>query len=284
MIWPVALLFSLGAVAAEYPPVPESITAGAFPKDFYFGTSTSSYQVEGAWLEGGKGLSIWDAYSHIPGRIANGDTGDVANDLYHLYPSDIQLMKKYGLKNYRFSIAWNRIMPTGVAPVNMEAVDYYNDLINTLLANGVEPHVTLYHSETPLDLTMYPHNPMPFLDTENFPIWFSDYADAVFSHFGDRVKHWFTFNEPFCTAVYGTYGDTDPYTIAHSALLAHAQVVNLYRTKYAAQGGEIGIVLNAPHFYPKDSSSAEDIEAAARGYGNITKCTAVCLIFGRFLV
>jgi len=150
--------------------------------------------------------------------------------------------------------------------VNMEAVDYYNDLTNTLLANGVEPHVTLYHSETPLDLTMYPHNPMPFLDTENFPVWFSDYADAVFSHFGDRVKHWFTFNEPFCTAVYGTYGDIDPYTIAHSALLAHAQVVNLYRTKYAAQGGEIGIVLNAPHFYPKDSSSAEDNEAAARGY------------------
>jgi beta-glucosidase/6-phospho-beta-glucosidase/beta-galactosidase len=194
--------------AFALPAVPNTVLEGAFPADFDFGTSTSSYQVEGGWLDGGKGLSIWDAYSHIPGMIANGDTGDVANDMYHLYPSDIKIMAEQGLHHYRFSIAWNRIMPTGVAPVNQQAVDYYNDLINQLLAHGVEPHVTLYHSETPLALTLYPNLPMPFMDSECFPSWYGNYTDVAFSLFGDRVKHWFTFNEPFCTSVYGTYGDT----------------------------------------------------------------------------
>jgi len=253
--------------ALSLPSVPPSILSGAFPKDFEFGVSTSSYQVEGGWLDGGKGLSIWDAYSHIPGRIANGDTGDIANDMYHLYPSDIELMAKQGVKNYRFSIAWNRIMPTGELPICDEGVAYYNDLINTLLSHGISPHVTLYHSELPLALTLYPNNPMPFLDSERFPTWFSNYADAVFSLFGDRVNHWFTFNEPFCTAVYGTYGDTDPYLIAHNAILAHAQTVQLYRSKYqATQKGTIGIVLNTAHFYPLDENNQDDIIAAQRGY------------------
>jgi len=176
-------------------------------------------------------------------------------------------MADYGMKNYRFSIAWNRIMPTGVAPVNQEAIDYYNDLINTLLKHGIEPHVTIYHSETPLALTLYPNNPMPFLDSERFPGWFADYAKVLFDNFGDRVKHWFTFNEPFCTAVFGTYGDTDPYLIGHNAILAHATVVNLYRTQYKpTQNGLIGLVLNTAHFYPKDRKNPEDLAAAARGY------------------
>ncbi len=178
-------------------------------------------------------------------------------------------MASYGLKNYRFSIAWNRIMPTGVAPVNQQAIDYYNDLINTLLKNGIEPHVTIYHSETPLALTLYPNNPMPFLDSERFPGWFTDYAKVLFDNFGDRVHHWFTFNEPFCTAVFGTFGDRDPYLIGHNAILAHASVVKLYRTQYKpTQKGQIGIVLNTAHFYPKDKNNAEDVAAAERGYGN----------------
>lgn len=197
---------SVGAIT-KFPAVPDTVLAGAFPADFDFGVSTSSYQVEGGWLEGGKGFSIWDTYSHTPGMIANGDTGDVANDMYHLYPSDIKIMAAQGVRNYRFSIAWNRIMPTGVAPINEEGVAYYNDLINQLLANGIEPHVTLYHSETPAALTFYPHLPMPFMDSVNFPIWYNDYADAAFRLFGDRVKHWFTFNEPFCFSVYGIYGN-----------------------------------------------------------------------------
>ncbi len=201
-----AAIAAVSVAAIKLPAVPDTVLAGAFPADFDFGVSTSSYQVEGGWLEGGKGFSVWDVYSHIPGQIANGDTGDVANDMYHLYPSDIKIMAAQGVRNYRFSIAWNRIMPTGVAPINQEGVDYYNDLINQLIANGIEPHVTLYHSEMPSALTLYPHKPLPFLDLENFPTWFSNYADAAFELFGDRVKHWFTFNEPFCFSVYGVYG------------------------------------------------------------------------------
>jgi len=202
-----AAIAAVSVAAIKLPAVPDTVLAGAFPADFDFGVSTSSYQVEGGWLEGGKGFSVWDVYSHIPGQIANGDTGDVANDMYHLYPSDIKIMAAQGVRNYRFSIAWNRIMPTGVAPINQEGVDYYNDLINQLIANGIEPHVTLYHSEMPSALTLYPHKPLPFLDLENFPTWFSNYADAAFELFGDRVKHWFTFNEPFCFSVYGVYGN-----------------------------------------------------------------------------
>lgn len=282
MIYSATILFSIVACVLarlnelhSSVPIPASILEGkSFPQNFKFGVSTSSYQVEGGWLDGGKGMSIWDAYSHIPGRIANNDTGDIANDMYHLYPQDIEIMAKYGIKNYRFSIAWNRIMPTGVAPVNQEAINYYNDLINKLLEHGIEPHVTIYHSETPLALTLYPNNPMPFLDSNRFPGWFTDYAEVLFQNFGDRVKHWFTFNEPFCTAVYGTYGDTDPYLIAHNAILAHASVYRLYESKYkSSQKGTVGIVLNTAHFYPEDATNAAHVEAAQRGYGkNIRKC------------
>lgn len=176
-------------------------------------------------------------------------------------------MAKMNVKHYRFSIAWNRILPTGVGAVNQQAIDYYNDLINRLIEHGIAPHVTIYHSETPLALTFYPNNPMPFLDTERFPGWFADYAKVLFDNFGDRVQHWFTFNEPFCTSVFGTFGGSDPYQIAHSAILAHAQTVNLYRTQYQSkQQGTIGIVLNTAHFYPQDSSKPEDVAAAQRGY------------------
>jgi hypothetical protein len=190
-------------------PLPPSILSKkVFPPDFIFGTSTSAYQVEGGWLDGGKGLSNWDAFSHTPGQISNGDTGDIANDMYHLYPEDIELMKSYGLRHYRFSISWNRILPTGVGTVSQEALDYYNDLINQLLSHGIEPHVTIFHNDIPLALMMYPHNPQPFLDSENFPTWYTDYAQVLFENFGDRVTHWFTFNEPFCTAVFGPLGDS----------------------------------------------------------------------------
>jgi beta-glucosidase len=169
-------------------------------------------------------------------------------------------------------LAWNRILPTGVAPINKEAVTYYNDLIDTLLDNGIEPHVTIYHSETPLALTLYPYNPQPFLDSEKFPAWFANYSDVLFTEFGDRVKHWFTFNEPWCTAVFGATGPEDPYMVAHNAILAHAEAVNLYRSKYvSSQKGTIGIVLNSMHFYPKDASSPADIAAAQRAYGKLTE-------------
>lgn len=254
--------------ASKEIPIPSHVASGKiFPSTFQFGVSTSSYQVEGAWLADGKGMSIWDAMSQTPGMIANGDTGNIANEHYYKYKEDFQLMAKHGIKHYRFSIPWNRIMPTGTAPVNQKAVDHYNDFINSMLDAGIEPHVTMYHSETPLALTFYPNNPMPFLDVERFPGWFTDYAQVLFEQFGDRVQQWFTFNEPFCTATIGTVGNTDPYIIAHSAILAHAQVVRLYRAKYqTVQQGSVGIVLNTAHFYPKDPSNPDDLAAAQRGY------------------
>lgn len=189
-------------------PIPSSIKNGVFPSNFIFGTSTSAYQVEGGWLDDNKGLSNWDSFSHTPGSISNGDTGDIANDMYHLYPQDIQLMKQQGLKHYRFSISWVRILPTGIDKINQDGINYYNDLINQLLDNGVEPHVTIFHADIPLALMMYPHNSNPFLDYENFPTWFTNYAQVLFDNFGDRVKHWFTFNEPWCTAVFGPINDS----------------------------------------------------------------------------
>ena len=120
----------------------------------------------------------------------------------------------------------------------------------------------------PLALTLYPNLPMPFMDTERFPAWFSNYSQVLFDNFGDRVKHWFTFNEPFCFSVFGVTGNKDPYTIAHSSLLAHATAVQLYRKRYqAAQGGTIGIVLNTMHFYPADPNNPVDVAQAQRGYG-----------------
>lgn len=116
-----------------------------FPKDFAWGCATASYQIEGAWLEGGKGLSIWDAFTHLPGKIKNGDTGDVACDHYHRFRDDVRLMASQGLKAYRFSIAWSRILPQGRGEVNAEGIQFYSDLIDALLAEGITPWVTLYH-------------------------------------------------------------------------------------------------------------------------------------------
>ena len=202
-------LFSSSFCLCSSTPIPSSITNKVFPSSFIFGTSTSAYQVEGGWLDGNKGLSNWDSFSHTPGMINNNDTGDIANDVYHLYPQDIQLMKKYNLKHYRFSISWVRILPLGLnTKINQEGIAYYNDLINQLLDNGIEPHVTIFHADIPLALTMYPYKSNPFLDYQNFPIWFTNYAEILFNNFGDRVKHWFTFNEPWCTAVFGPINDS----------------------------------------------------------------------------
>jgi beta-glucosidase/6-phospho-beta-glucosidase/beta-galactosidase len=257
------------ALAAKYPlyDMPNTIADGSFPKSFKFGVSTSSYQVEGGWLEGGKGPTSLDVAYHIPGNAHNNDNGDIANDMYHLYPQDIAQMKSFGIQHYRFSINWARILPTGVLPINQGGVDYYNDLINQLLAAGIEPHVTLYHGEIPEALQMYPNPSNIFLNQDKFVQWFTDYADVAFGLFGDRVNQWYTFNEPFCISVYGSVGDKDPYSTAHSLILAHASAYRLYESKYKSKlGGTVGIVLNTMHFYPLDESSPSDAVAAERGY------------------
>ncbi|TMW61451.1 hypothetical protein Poli38472_012642 [Pythium oligandrum] len=223
-----------------------------FPDNFIWGTATASYQIEGATDEGGRGDSIWDAFARTPGKVINMDTGARADDHYHRYKEDVQHMKSMGLKNYRFSIAWPRIIPAGVGAVNEEGVAFYNNLINELLANGIEPLITLYHWDLPLALqTEYDG----WLGGEFIQNAFVEYARVCFDRFGDRVKRWLTFNEPYCATYfsYGTgihapgrkhKGSTEAYIAAHNMLLAHAKAVDLYRKEFQPrQNGAVGITL-----------------------------------------
>ncbi|KAE9342817.1 Beta-glucosidase 4 [Phytophthora fragariae] len=248
-----------------------------FPDGFMWGTATASYQVEGALSEGGRGDSIWDAFSRTPGKVVNGDTGEKAVDHYHRYKEDVQLMKKMGLKAYRLSIAWPRIIPAGVGKVNEEGVEFYNKLIDELLANGITPLVTLYHWDLPLALqTEYDG----WLGGKFIQDAFAQYARVCFQRFGDRVKNWLTLNEPWCSAFLG-YGigihapgrkckpQTEVYLSAHNLLLAHARAVEAYRNEFqAVQKGRIGITLNCDWREPAPTSDpvqkVKNEEAAER--------------------
>ena len=162
-----------------------------FPPGFFWGVATSSYQIEGAWDEDGKGPSIWDTYAHTPGNIANGDTGDVANDHYHRYAEDVALMKDMGAGAYRFSIAWPRIFPDGTGSVNPKGLDFYSRLVDELLGAGIEPFATLYHWELPQAL----QDRWAGWQSRQTAAAFADFAGTVAGALGDRVKHYFTINE-----------------------------------------------------------------------------------------
>ncbi|KAF7824490.1 vicianin hydrolase-like [Senna tora] len=252
-----------------------------FPSTFLFGAGSASYQVEGAANIDGKGPSTWDTFTHqYPERIADGSNGDVAVDFYHRYKSDIHLMKKIGLDSFRLSISWSRIFPKGKGKVNQLGVNFYNNLINELLANGIKPCVTLFHWDLPQALE---DEYGGFLNRKIVNDY-RDYADFCFKTFGDRVKNWVTFNEPYvfisngyasgnfppvrCSDYEGncTAGNsaTEPYIVGHHWLLSHAAAVRLYKDKYqASQKGEIGITLVTFWYYPKTNTTA-DIEARKR--------------------
>jgi beta-glucosidase len=161
-----------------------------FPKGFYWGTATSAYQIEGAWNEDGKGPSIWDTYAHTPGNIQNGDTGDVANDHYHRYKEDVALMRDFGANAYRFSIAWPRIFPNGTGQPNRKGLDFYNRLVDELVAAGIAPFPTLYHWDLPQALQ--DKDGWQNRDTAKA---FADYAGYMADKLSDRVHHFFTINE-----------------------------------------------------------------------------------------
>jgi len=232
---------------------------------FIWGVATAAHQIEGAWLEGGKGLNIWDAYSHTPGKITNGDTSAIACDHYHRYEEDIDLIADLGAGGYRFSISWARIIPDGKGAVNQEGIDFYNRLIDGLIAKGVTPFVTLYHWDLPLALQMEDDGWLSYSTAEAF----AKFAEVCFEAFGDRVDHWMTFNENWCTAVlgYGTglfapgrISETDPYVVGHNLLLAHGLAVQSFRRgEYA---GQIGIANNCDFREPLTDS--EDDRAAAQ--------------------
>lgn len=234
-----------------------------FPDNFVWGTATASYQIEGAWLEGGKGLSIWDAFTHTPGKIAGGQTGDVTCDHYHRYREDVALMAEMGLKAYRFSIAWSRILPAGRGQPNPEGIRFYSDLIDALLEYNIVPWVTLYHWDLPLALQME----MDGWLNPAMPEVFAEYADLCFRHFGDRVKNWITFNEPWVVSIFGhgngvmapgRTSNAEPYAVAHQLLRSHARAVAVYREKYQReQQGLIGITNNCDWREPLTNSEAD---------------------------
>jgi len=162
-----------------------------FGKDFIWGAATASYQIEGAWNTDGKGVSIWDVFSHTKGKIKNGHTGDVSCDFYHRYPADLDLLKSLGFKHFRFSLAWTRLFPHGIGSKNQAGIDFYHRLIDACLQRGIEPWVTLYHWDLPQALQAQG-------GWENRAIidWFGQYADFATRTYGDRVKYWMIFNEP----------------------------------------------------------------------------------------
>ncbi len=238
-----------------------------FPEDFIWGTATSSYQIEGAWQDDGKGPSIWDAFCQIPDRIKHGDHGRVACDHYHKWREDITLMKEMGVQAYRFSIAWPRIQPDGKGKANPKGIAFYSDLIDALLENGIEPWVTLYHWDLPLALQLEEDGWL----SPSIPAYFAEYAAICFEHFGDRVKNWITLNEPWVVAILG-YGqgvfapgrtsNSEPYLAGHQLLLAHAQAVDVYRKQYQPrQQGRIGISNNCDWREPLTDSSADKAAA-----------------------
>jgi beta-glucosidase len=235
-----------------------------FPERFLWGAATSAYQIEGSTRADGAGPSIWDRFSHIPGKIVNGDTGDIAADHYHRCASDVELMSQLGLQSYRFSIAWARLLPEGTGRVNAAGLAFYDKLIDALLAKDISPMVTLYHWDLPEAL-----DARGGWLNRDIAHWFAEYASTAFRAFDDRVPRWVTLNEPWVVAHEG-YGIgthapghrnfREVPIVSHNLLRAHGAAVQAYRS---IGKHEIGLVVNLEPKYPA-SDLAEDIDATAR--------------------
>lgn len=234
-----------------------------FPKDFLFGAASASYQVEGAWDKDGKGITNWDVFSKIPGKTFEGTNGDVAVDHYNKYKEDVKLMAEMGLESYRFSISWARIIPDGDGEINKKGLEFYNNLIDECLKYGIVPFVTLYHWDLPQTLEADGG-----WTSKRTVEAFVKYAKTCFEAFGDRVKHWITFNETivFCKLGYiagahppGIINDQKKYFEAtHNVFVAHAKAIKEY--KKLKQYGEIGIThVFSPAFSIDDN--VENLEA-----------------------
>ncbi|KAK4338764.1 hypothetical protein RND71_043251 [Anisodus tanguticus] len=278
----------------------DDLSRNDFPASFVFGSGSSAYQVEGAALEDGRTPSIWDTFSHA--GAYNGANGDVAVDAYHKYKEDVQLMVDTGLQAYRFSISWSRLIPNGRGPVNPKGLQYYNNLINELVNNGIQPHVTLCHDDLPQALE------------DEYGGWlsqkiikdFTAYADVCFKEFGDRVLHWTTVNEGNVFALGGydigftppgrcspPFGigpcsrgnsSTEPYIAAHNMLLTHSSVFRLYKRKYkSTQHGFVGLNLFTYRFIPHTNATADEV-AALRVYEFYLGWFTSPLIFGDYPV
>ena len=238
-----------------------------FPANFVWGTATASYQVEGAVNEDGRGVSIWDTFSHTPDKIYNGDTGDVACDHYHHWKEDVQLLKQLGVSAYRLSIAWSRILPQGRGAINEAGIQFYSDLVDELLANGITPYVTLYHWDLPQAL-------------EDEDGWlrrgiiddYVAYVDVITQALGDRVKNWFTFNEPWVFTWLGymmgahapgrtSKSPAPALKATHHCYLAHGKAIPVIRRN--SPGAQVGMVLNLS---PADPASPKPEDQQALTY------------------
>jgi beta-glucosidase len=234
------------------------MTTYSFPDGFVWGSATASYQVEGAVAEDGRGESIWDRFSHTPGRVAGGDTGDVACDHYHRWRDDIALMRSLNLGAYRFSIAWPRVAPDGDGTLNHAGLDFYDRLVDELLHAGIVPYPTLYHWDLPQAL-------------EDRGGWrvratidaFARFAEVVVDRLGDRVANWWTINEPWVVAVVGheegrhapgRRSVQEARDVAHHVLVAHARAVEVV---HGSNAGRVGIVLNQAPQMPRSGHPAD---------------------------
>ncbi len=246
----------------------------SFPKDFVWGAAAASYQVEGGAYDDGKGLSVWDMMCRMPGKIKNGHTGDVSCDHYHRFREDAALMGEIGLNAYRLSISWPRVIPEGVGKVNEKGLAFYDQLIDALLKNGVQPWVTLFHWDYPYEL----YCRGGWLNPAS-PDWFAEYAQVIVDKLSDRVSHWMTLNEPQCFIGLGhqdgyhapgvELGFSEVLLAAHHSLLAHGKAVQVIRAraKSAPQIGAAPVGVTMAPF----SETSEDIEAARASMFSITK-------------
>ncbi len=243
-----------------------------FPKEFVWGAATASYQIEGAWNKDGKGESIWDRFSHTPGKVNNNDNGDIANDHYHLWRKDIKLMKQLGLKAYRFSISWPRILPNGRGKVNQKGINFYSKLVDGLLAAGITPYATLYHWDLPQVL-----QDEGGWEVRSTAEAFVEYTEAITQALGDRVKNWITINEPACVAwVSNDMGEHAPgykdmqraIPVSFHVMLAHGWAVPIIRKN--SPNSEVGITLNVG-WRAAASNSTFDLDAVRAGDGKWTR-------------
>ncbi|MFP5237424.1 MAG: GH1 family beta-glucosidase [Acidobacteriota bacterium] len=224
----------------------------AFPQGFIWGCATAAYQIEGGAKDGGRGPSVWDTFSHTPGKTYHGETGDVADDSYHLYKEDVQLLKNLGVQAYRMSVSWSRVFPKGKGDHNPVGLDYYSRVVDELLANGITPYLTLFHWDLPQAL------PGGWTNRDT-PHAYADYAAFMGKHLGDRVKHWMTTNEFICFTdlgyQVGTFapglqlGRAQVNQVRHHGILAHGLGVQALRANTPA-GSQIGLAENAKVYVP----------------------------------
>lgn len=255
-----------------------------FPEDFSWGSATASYQIEGAYQDGGRSMSIWDTFSHTPGKVFQGHTGDVACDHYHRYMEDIKIMKDLGIQSYRFSLAWPRIIPGGTGAREKHGIDFYSRLIDALLDAGIQPTATLYHWDLPQVL-----QDKGGWANRDIVGWITDYATVAAEEFGDRVANWVTINEPWCVTWLGYFHGVHAPGIkdldqaiasSHHTALAHAEITRALRAVHPEIRS--GISLNMTSYRVDDETNLELLKLRDYQDSNLNRWYLDAQIHGKY--